>query len=162
MREIKFRGILLEDSKSFKTYKKGTIIYGGFYKEVDNYFIVAHKNIFKIDPKTVGQFTGLTDKNGNDIYEGDIVTYIKKKIICDCKDENDLVYDYAKFCSSCGKETKAEDFKVVCEVKFYNGAFCLYSKHGDDRFSAWPANIAEIYIIDKEVIGNIHENSELL
>lgn len=32
-------------------------------------------NVSEVDPSTVCQFTGLTDKNGTPIYEGDIVTY---------------------------------------------------------------------------------------
>ena len=73
MRELKFRGKLLKDSNSFKAYKKGTIIQGGFCNQGSKTFIVAHFNFFEVEPESVSQFTGSNDKNGKEIFESDIV-----------------------------------------------------------------------------------------
>ena len=68
MRELKFRGKLLNNSDSFKTYKKGTIIQGGFCSQGIKTFIVAHFNVFEVEPESVSQFTGSNDKNGKEIF----------------------------------------------------------------------------------------------
>ena len=66
MREIKFRGKRLDN---------GEWVYGDLH--IRTPFPHIHSEIdysrVNIDPHTVGQFTGLHDKNGKEIYEGDIV-----------------------------------------------------------------------------------------
>ena len=83
----------------------------------------------RVDPATVGQFTGLTDKNGKKIFEGDIVKIDIAGLI----------------------------FNAVC--KFHSGSFGLVWHYmGVDRWQAFTS----ICHVEYEVIGNIHDNPELM
>lgn len=133
MREIKFR------AQDFT----GTWQYGFLVKGNETAIIIpVNKNgsvsmgiNFYVKPETVGQFTGLTDKNGNEIYEGDIFV----------RDSN-MMASNSPYC-----------------VRYENGSWI-----GVGADSGWLTLIEgadEPYRDDLpyiEVIGNIHDNLELL
>lgn len=75
-REIKFKA---------KRIDNGKWVYGSLIRStagikerayiVDNFSSMSDYSVISVDPSTVCQFTGLKDKNGTPIYEGDIVIY---------------------------------------------------------------------------------------
>ena len=82
MRTIKFRG----KSKSTKQWVYGYVREIWASKQEDCRYVICPSMSFENDgftdseeteviPETVGEFSGMTDKNGNDIYENDIVFY---------------------------------------------------------------------------------------
>ena len=125
MREILFRG---------KT-EKGEWVYG--YVVKDNYntgFGIIEDHIDTglkyVEERTVGQFTGLTDKNGTKIFEGDILVFCKG-----------ATYPY--------------------QIEWDGMGWKLYRSDGKRIKEAFECN--EIHYVNiSEVIGNIHDNPEIL
>lgn len=68
MREIKFRGKRIDNGE----WAIGNLV-TYFNKPSIQDYSQTNGEIFSVDPKTVGQYTGLKDKTGKEIYEGDIV-----------------------------------------------------------------------------------------
>lgn len=136
MRTIKFRG---------KDIETGEWVYGDLHVLCDRPHIHTEQTAYPYAGKrsfvaleTIGQYTGLTDKNGREIYEGDIVSHPWKDPIF-----GDLV------------ETGQFVHSTIC---FNNGAFVVnYRLQGE-----------YIYLQDfvrlkcLEVVGNIHDDKKLL
>lgn len=85
---------------------------------------------YEVDPKTVCQYTGLTDKNGKNVFEGDIIIHDTKSLIDEKRfDKGTVVFD---------EET---------------AQFARTSNDEKRLFEIWKRSKD-----DYEVIGNIHDN----
>ena len=139
MRQIKFRGKYNKDNLHFlKDYDYWIYGSGIIYKGRENkHRLCIQSDLFlgadflEVDKKTIGQFTGVYDSKGNEIYEGDILSPIS-----------------------------SEGFNY--EVKFENGEFAMYSKHGFWGSLSKLDDVKVRFDINIRVIGNIFDNPELM
>ncbi len=150
MRDIKFRG-------QTETTKGKKWVYGYYYKvksffdnKEQGYMGVIRGNHLQdllIDEDTLGQYTGLKDRNGKEIYEGDIVTGTEYPFIDEEKQNYIGIVVFYEDVAQFGY-----DYKCVRKDKrgISNGI--------NNEFNSNENLICE----DLEVIGNIYDNPELL
>ena len=142
MREILFRGKRTDDYEWIEGSLCTTIpsdedFYTISYFDFEGYYIEE-----KVIPETVGQYTGLNDKNGRKIFEGDMI-----------KPFDDVID------------------KMVVEFCLGQFLLCLYGERGymaeygweeSENYGCFEAEPLSSYGDDIEVIGNIHDDPELL
>lgn len=135
MREIKFRGKMLDG---------GRWIYGSLLIWPDGETYILYDRDFSTtgtmskDPvreETVGQYTGLKDKNGKEIYEGDVLT----------NERGDILHVVAY------SEEEAGFVGIIPSLKEKSG-------------KPFTTGLNQPWLTSKEktIVGNIHDNPELL
>ena len=153
MREILFRG------RGNTKYNDGEWYYGVPVRDFEGDWRICTDNSKRtVIPETIGQYTGLKDKNGTKIFEGDIVQYLTYDDF-DC--QSVVKFGEYKQDGSCGEYGARICLGFYVEVDIFT---CPdWCENEPECFSDYQKqqNVLEI-ANECEVIGNIHDNPELL
>lgn len=146
MREILFRG----KSLYYGHFVEGWVgpFTNGGYEGKSNRMCIRNgmyaANIHEVDPQTIGQYTGLTDKNGTKIFDGDIVKYHYY-----FDDMDTTTFDLISKENTITARITIGNFGIYFENNGLIGYLLEYlDPYGKEG--------------DIEVIGNIYDNPELL
>lgn len=145
MRTIEFRGRGFDSIKweygDLLQYDDGDVCIGVHSKNYtdDGFNAGLYRHIVSVDEDTVGQFTGLKDKNGKGVYEGDIF-----------KDSSGVLRSIFRVPGGLAFEDNPVAFGYDHRAPVYP-----YSPLAESQNEAWISQCCE-------VIGNIHDNPELL
>lgn len=136
MREIKFRGKRLDN----RGWLYGSLLVSHFKDDKkERYFITQFSGNYtfehEVDPATVGQYTGLKDRREKDAYFGDIVRF-----------------GIEHYSANTAMQTTISYFIGVISYDEF-GHSCLKMQHAEAHINN---------LKNGEVIGNIHDNPELL
>lgn len=142
-REILFRGVYEGDNEVPEGW-----VYGSLIIEKESTSIHTYnddfRSIFTVNPKSVGQFTGLKTKNGALIFEGDIFKSSSYPFHCDGHDNYVGVIEFIDDEGYCGWY-----YSPIRISERVRGAAC-------------GGSLAELCINDLRVVGTAYENPELL
>lgn len=164
MREILFRG----KRKDNGDWAYGYIVikpYGSFIEKVEQ--IQARDNFYHeyypVIPETVCQFTGLYDKNGRKIFEGDIILYhhkVKKLVPCEDATQEEILHYGLDPESGFGLAYRPK------RTIRYKGNVTIDPICGTDlnlnNNCQWWLCEKNGQLTSVEIIGNIYDNPELL